>query len=311
MTENSDAGRLPGAVRGPLWMLASGVCFSLLALSIRFAAREVHPFEIVFFRTAVNLAVMVPVLWRIGFFHLRSGRILQHATRSTTGLVSMSLMFAGISAMPIADATALTFTIPLFATAGAALFLGETVRVRRWAAIIVGFCGMLIILRPGIAVISLPAFLVLGGSIFAAVSTLLIKDLSRTEHPDVIVFYFALFSAPIAAIPAVFVWQWPSPETLFWLVMVGICATGGHMTMTRAFAAADASAVFPYDYSRLIFAAILAYFAFSEIPDLWTWIGGGVIFLSSLYISHREAKAARAARERGPAKRALEGLPRG
>ncbi len=274
-------------------MLLAGVLFSFMSLSIRFAVQEVHVLQTVFFRNIVNLLIMLPLFWHIGFEHLRTKRPVIHGLRGLSAVGSQFLWFTGISLIPLATATSLTFTAPLFATLGAALFLPEVVRLRRWIAVFAGFIGTLIILRPGIEAVSVPALMMIGGAVFVATSTLLIKTLSRTEHPDTIVFYLAVVSTPISLVPAMLVWTWPPIETWFWLIMIGVTATAAHQAMTRSFAAADASAVLPYDYSRLIFTSILAFFAFAEIPDIWTWVGGGVIFLSSLYISRREAKAAK------------------
>ena len=263
-------------------MLLAGVLFSFMSLSIRFAVQEVHVLQAVFFRNIVNLLIMLPLFWHIGFGHLRTKRPVMHGLRGLSSVGSQFLWFTGISLIPMATATV-----------GAALFLPETVRLRRWIAVFAGFIGTLIILRPGIEAVSAPALMMIGGAVFVATSTVLTKTLSRTEHPDTIVFYLAVVSTPISLVPALLVWTWPPIETWFWLITVGVTATAAHQAMTRSFAAADTSAVLPYDYSRLIFASILAYFAFAEIPDIWTWVGGGVIFLSSLYISRREAKAAK------------------
>ncbi len=276
-------------------MLFSALFFAGLGISIRMSTREVHSFEIVFFRNFFNLMFMLPWLWKIGLSGLRTEVFGLHVTRASLGLISMFFWFTGVSMMPLAEATSLGFTAPLFATIGAALILRETVRLRRWAAVLIGFAGTLIILRPGTEVITLPAIYMIAGVVFVACSFIAVKMLTRTESPNTMVLMMVALITPVSLIPALFVWQWPSIETWMWLVMVGFSATGGHIFFNRAMATADASAILPFDYSRLLFVAVLAFIIFNEVPDIYTWIGGAIIFGSTIYIAQREAVAARSA----------------
>ena len=157
--------------------------------------------------------------------------------------------------------------------------------------------GTLIILRPGIEIISPGAILMIVGAVFVAISVLLVKVLSRTEKPNTMVLYMALLTTPVSAISLIWVWEMPHSLTWLWLFGVGFSATCGHLCFTRAMASADASAVLPYEYVRLIFVAIIAYILFGEIPDFWTWIGSVVIFGSGVYISNREVSAIKQRRE--------------
>jgi len=280
-----------GALKGAVWMVLSGMFFAGLGVTIRLSAKEVNVLEVVFFRNFLNLILMVPWLIQIGWAGLYTERLGLHCLRSVNGLIAMFFWFAAVTILPLAEATSLSFTAPLFATIGAAMFLGENVRLRRWLAVSVGFFGTLIILRPGIEVISIGAVLMLVGAVFVAISVLYIKVLSRTESPNTMVFYMALLTTPVSAIPLLWVWEMPQGITWLWLFGVGISATGGHLCLTRAMASADASAVLPYDYVRLVFVAIIAFFLFGEVPDLWTWVGSVVIFGSGVYIANRESAA--------------------
>jgi drug/metabolite transporter (DMT)-like permease len=280
-------------MRGILWMLAAAVFFSGLNTSIRLATSEVPVFEVVFFRNFFNLVFMLPWLARIGWSALRTERLGLHALRSTLGLISMMLQFSALALMPLAEATAISFTAPLFAVIGAALVVGETVRLRRWIAIVVGFIGVAVILRPGAGAMQGAALLMLAGSTSVGIGFVCVKLLSRTESPNAMVLFMGLFMAPVSLIPALFVWQWPSLIGWGYLVGVGACATLGHLCFNRAFAAADASAVLPYDYTRLLFVAVIAFVLFGEMPDLWTWVGAGIIVAANIYIAQREAALAR------------------
>jgi drug/metabolite transporter (DMT)-like permease len=287
---------LPPPIKAALWMLGAGVFFSGLSALIRHLGQDMHPFEVAFFRNLFGLAFMLPWLMRIGFGILKTRRLGLYISRSALSLVSMLCWFSALPILPFEQAVALSFTAPLFATMGAALILGETVRARRWTATVLGFVGVLIILRPGMAqspgaadFVSLGAFLAIASAMLSAGLTLIVKDLARTEASDAVVTYMVLLLTPMSLIPALFVWQWP--PLMIWplLVAMGALGSAGHMCYMRSLALADASAVMPYDYTRLLFAAVIGYLAFAEIPDLWTWVGAALIAASAIYIARREA----------------------
>jgi len=275
---------------GPAWMVGSGAGLTAIAVCIRMVSGHIDPIEIVFFRNFFALAFMLPMLIRSGLSMLKTDRIGLHMMRALSGLAAMSCWFTAVTMMPIAELTALSFLAPLFTTAGAALLLGESVGVRRWTATLVGFAGAMLIIRPGFQELTLGPILGLTASVIFASSMLMVKKLSDTEPPSRIVLYQNLFLMPASAIPALFVWTWPVGDAWIWLAAVGFFAVVGHITMARAFAVADASAVMPYDYSRLIFAALFGFFIFAEIPDGFTWAGSVIIFAAALYVTRREVK---------------------
>lgn len=270
-------------------------CSGLGAMNVlvRYVSTEIHPFEIAFFRNLGQLVFMLPWLVSRGVLAMRTQRLGAHVVRALLGLVAMLCWFTTLSIMPVAEATALSFTVPLFATIGAALILKETVRMRRWSATLIGFVGALIILRPGLAELSGAAILALVASAFIAGAVLMTKSLSRTDSVALIVFYAALIMTPLSVFPAILVWEMPSLEMFGWLVVMGGAATVAHLCITRAFVSADASAVMPYDFVRLPVAAAIAYMIFGEGVDIWTWLGAGVIFSAAVYIARREVQLAR------------------
>ena len=184
----------------------------------------------------------------------------------------------------------MTFAAPLFATAGAALVLKERVRLRRWTATLVGFLGVVIILRPGVEIVSPAALIALGAAVFMAGAMVSIKSLARSEHPAAIVIYFGLLVTPMSLVPALFVWTTPTAHLLLWFLLIGLTATAGQILMTRAFAAAEASAVMPFDFSRLVFVSVFGMILFAEMPDAWTYIGAAIIMASAVYITRRESQ---------------------
>jgi drug/metabolite transporter (DMT)-like permease len=302
-------GGIPAPLVAALWMVGAALFFSGLSALIRYLGQAMHPFEVAFFRNLFGLLFMVPWLARVGFGILKTGRFGLYAWRSVLSLASMLCWFSALPIMPFEEAVALSFTAPLFATMGAALILGETVRARRWSATIVGFLGVLIILRPGIdasggvpsVVLGLGALLAILSSLISAGLTLIVKDLSRTEPSDAVVTYMVLLLTPMSLLPALFVWQWPTGAQWPLLAAMGALGSLGHMCMMRSFALADASAVLPYDYTRLLFAAVIGYLAFAEVPNLWTWVGAGVIAAAAIYIAHREAVMKQSAATRAAA----------
>jgi drug/metabolite transporter (DMT)-like permease len=287
-----DQRDVSGPIRGALWITLANLCFTAMAGIIRHVSADVHPFEIAFFRAFFGLIFMAPWFLRIGLSSLRSRRVGMHVCRSLFMLGAAMTWFTAISLMPIAEVTALSFTTPLFATLGAALFLAERVGVRRAAAIGVGFAGAMIILRPGIETLTMPALAALAAAAFSAAGMVVVKSLSRTESAATIVTYVGLLLTPLSLVPALFVWSTPSPGSLAWLAALGLVANLGHLSFARAMAAADASAVLPFDFLKLLFTATLGYLLFAEVPDVWTWIGAAVIFGATLYTARRESRAA-------------------
>lgn len=271
-------------------MVGSGLAFAAMMSIVRHLSADLHPFEIAFFRNLLGFAFILPWFWGNRRLTLRTERPWLHVGRAACGLTAMLCLFTAIGLMPLAEVTAITFAAPLFATAGAALILGETVRRRRWTATLVGFAGVMIILRPGTEALSAGAPVALAAAAFIAGAMLFIKFLSRTEHPTTIVVYFGLLLTPLSLIPALFVWKMPAVHHLPWLLALGMTATAGQLLLTRAFAAADASFVMPFDFTRLVFVSAFAALLFSEWPDAWTWIGAGVIVVSSAYVAHRERR---------------------
>ncbi len=265
--------------------------FATMHGGVRFVSATVHPFEIAFFRNLFGFLVFTPMLVRSGLMLLHTRRIGAHVGRGAINSCSMLAWFTALSLIPLADATALALTGPLFVTLGAMLFLGETVRARRWIALGVGALGTLVIIRPGFQEVSLGALLVLFTAFSVSGSKLIAKSLVRTDSTVTIVAYLTLTMMPITLVAALFVWRWPSLAELAWLAAIGVVGSCGHLCFVKAYKFADLSAVEPITFTRLIWAALIGYLVFAEFPDFWVWIGGGMIVAATSYIAHREAAA--------------------
>ena len=285
----------PAGLRAVGLILATTICFSSMHGAVRHVAGGyldggLHPFEVVFFRNVFGLFVLFPWFARVGLGPLRTQRLGMHALRCLIQTVAMILFFTALSLAPLAEVSALSFSAPLFASLGAILFLGERVRVRRCSALVLGFCGALVILRPGFEAINPGHLLVVFASGLWAGAILVIKSLSRTESSLTMTAYMGLLITPLSFLPALLVWQWPSGEQLAWLAAIGALGGVAHLAMAQALKEADATAVLPFDFTRLIWATIIGYLAFAELPDFWTWVGAAIIFASTTYIVFREAK---------------------
>ena len=272
-------------------MFVSTFFFAAMHGSIRYVSATVHPFEIALFRNVFALVVVLPWFWRYGIAPLRTRRIGLHALRAIFNIMAMLSFFYALSITPLSEVTALNFTAPIFATVLAALILGEVVRARRWTAIAVGFLGTLIILRPGFEAIGLGQLLVLFSSLIWAGALLVIKSLGRTDSSATIISYMALLMIPLSLVPALFVWRWPDPFEWGWLIAIVVLGGIGQFCMTEALRQADTAVVMPFDFFKLVWVTAIAWLAFAEQPDLYTWIGGAVIFASALYIAYRERAA--------------------
>ena len=271
-------------------MLASAFCATGMNATVRHTAAQVHSFEIAFFRNFFGALLLAPIFVRHGTKLLRTRRIGLHLLRGALHSGQTLTFYLGVTLLPLAKVTALNFTAPLFATVLAWFVLGEAIRAGRIAALAFGFAGTMVVLRPGFADLDLGAVLVLASASLWAVNMMVSKVLAHTDSSLTITLYTTLFALPITLIAALPVWRTPTPEQLLWLAAVAAFATTRHVTFVQAFREADVTAVLPFDFTKLIWAAAIGYVVFFEIPDTWTWIGGIMIFAAVTYIAYREQR---------------------
>jgi drug/metabolite transporter (DMT)-like permease len=269
-------------------MCLSTVAFSIMHGLVRFVSEVMPPFQIAFFRNVFGLAFLLPLLMRSRFEILRTKQIGLHALRGVINMVAMLMFFTALSISPIAKVTALGFTAPIFMAVLAVLVLGERFRIYRWSAIFFGFVGMLIILRPGLVVIDTGALLVIGSALLWAVAMLIIKIQSRTESSLTIVAYMGIFLGVFSIAPALWVWQPFELQTLGLMVLIGLFGSIAQMAISQSLKETDPTALMPFDFLKLIWTAMIGAWFFAEIPDMYTWIGATVIFLSGFFIAFRE-----------------------
>ena len=294
-------------VRAALLMLASTLFFGLMAVTIRYASRTLSTFEIAFFRNAFGLLALLPLLLRGGRALPRTRQLPKYLLRSTIGIGSMLCGFWAIGHLPLSQAIALSYSTPLFVTIAAVFWLGELVRRRRWAAVLVGFVGVLVVVRPGTSGFSLGSLVAVMAAVFSAVVAIQIKQLSRIDPPDTIVFYTYAFWVPLSLVPALFAWRWPDGGAWAWLLLTGLFGTGGQLLWTRALRLGDVSALTPISFMQLPVVSTAGYFLFGEAVDGWTVAGAAIILAANAYIAHREARLARQAATSAPLEAAKPG----
>ncbi|MDB9975753.1 DMT family transporter [Candidatus Thioglobus sp.] len=273
--------------------ILSIILFSIMVIFIRKASENLHILEIVFFRNLLAFIVMLPILKSIGIAAIKMKNTKLFFIRGFFGAIGMIAGFTCLTLIPLAQATAISFSQPLFITIGATIFLGEIIKARRIAAIIVGIIGMLIILQPGFNSLSFGIILAIISALALSVNALIVKKLTLTDTPHTIIIWMVIMLIPITFIPAIPVWEWPSFETWLYLWGIAILGTLAHFSWTESYAIAEITSLEPIGFIKLPIMALFGWMIFSEIPGTWTWVGGLIIFMSTIYISHREAKAAK------------------
>jgi drug/metabolite transporter (DMT)-like permease len=276
-------------------MLGACFCFSFNSVFVRFAAVDVHPFEVAFFRNffAVFFVLML-VLPQDGLAVFRFQRPGMLILRAMVNSVAMLTWFYAVPLIPLADLTALGFTAPLWATILAALFLGEKMRLRRWSATILGFVGALIIIQPGFKELHWATYLVLISSACWGVTVIIVRQMTSVERPNTILVYQVIFMTILSIIPAAMFWSSPTSQAWISMVILGVLSAGAHWCHVRAYSMQEVAALQPLDFARLPIIALAAWFLFDEVAGSEVWLGAAVVFGAGVYISYREAQLKRA-----------------
>ncbi|MEM7408160.1 MAG: DMT family transporter [Pseudomonadota bacterium] len=284
---------LPGNVRGAFWMLLASVGFTGMAVSIKLAGQTMPVFELVVLRAVFALVVISPAIFRAerGFF--KSSRPGAHVVRSLFGICGVTTMMLALTHLDLALATTLSFTRTLFMIVLAVLFLNEVIRWRRTGATLIGFAGVVICIAPGGAGFDPWTLVGVLAAVFAAGVTTMIKRLTSTEPPLRILVWSYVIMTLIALGPALWTWRTPGLLELGYIALMGVFSAWGQSCMVTALKAGEVTAVAPFEYSRLVFAAAIGFFIFAEVPTGAAWFGTALIVGSTLYIAVREARLKR------------------
>jgi drug/metabolite transporter (DMT)-like permease len=280
-------------LRGALWILGAAVMNAVVMSLVKLTGETLPPTVIAFFRGVFGLLIMAPFMWRTGLAGFHSQRPgLQLVRAISSGLILLAGFYAFVH-LPLAQVTSILFSRPLFMLVLAALLLGERLRLYRSAATLAGFVGVLIVVRPGPSM-DPSALIALAAALMAAGNIVMVKILTRTDRTETLIFYAVLGQTLTLAVPAALDWRTPDGREWALLLGVAVAATLLQTCMVRGYRIAEASAMAPYDYSRLLFSTMAGFMLFQEVPDIWTGLGALILVASTFYITRRERQLARA-----------------
>lgn len=306
----AGAGGLPAPVRAALWYVAALSLWGASAGLVRYAAAEIPPIELGFLRALFGALLMVPWLVHARVSPLPRRHLGVYLLRGVIEVAAIATWFVSLAMMQAADVVALGFTMPLFASILAALFLGERLRLRRGIAILVGLVGAVLVMKPGQGEAGWWAALPVLGAIAVAGSRITGRVLAQHGEPMVtVVASLGFITAPLLLVPALAVWQTPGPAVLLLAFAIAGVSQIGHVFMIRALRLGEASALVPYEFTQLLATVAFGVAILGEWPDRWTWIGSAVILGAGIYIVRREAALARQAQARQAQGRPRAGAP--
>ena len=280
---------MSNAAKGAWWMIAAAGALTAMAICIRYLPTY-SVLLMIFLRNVINLVLMTPSMVRQGKAIFRTERLGTHAIRNAFLYSGNVAWFFGVTKISLADVAALQFTSPLFTAIIAAALLGERIGGHRMVAILVGFAGALIIIRPGIIPLNIGTLSILLAAFLYSCAHVVTKLLSNTESGSTVVFYMSVTILIYSAIPAAFVWQTPAWADMPAMIGLGITGYATHYCITRSLAVGDASFVIVFDFMRLPFSVTLGWILFTEVLDAWTAAGALIIFATGYYSTVREAK---------------------
>ena len=281
---------LPGNVRGGIYLIFAAAGFGLMVALIKLVGQNLHVTQILLVRQAVMAVIVAPTILKDFPDSLKTNHLGLQLLRIVLALIAMGFGFTAVIHMPLADATAIGFAKSFFVTICAIFVLREVIGVRRWAAVIIGFLGVLIVLRPGTDSFTVYGIYALIGAAGAGAVMVVIRLLTRIDTPIAILTYQALGVGLAVALPGIWFWQWPTTTEWLLLIAMGVISYGAQMLNIYAYKYGEASVMASLDYMRLIYSVLFGYLLFSHLPDFWTLFGALIIIAASIYTIHREAQ---------------------
>ena len=274
-----------------IFLIIISVFFGTVMLSfLKIAQEDVNVYVAGFFRFFLGLVIILPYVIKNKDAVLKTTHLKKHILRAILGLPAMLLYFSALVLLPIEKLTAISFVVPLIVTILAVFFLGEKIYIYRTLALILGFSGMLVIIRPGFVEISIGVYMVLFSALLWSINIIITKKISKDDSAITILAYQSIFMSLLSFFIVLFFWEMPSLKTFIYLILAAMCGTVLHLALNHAFKLVDVSMTQPYSFLNLVFASIIGYFVFNETPDLYTWVGALIIFVGVLIISYREMK---------------------
>lgn len=283
-------GALSPVVQAAILSVVAMIVFSVVPPSVRALSDTMEAWQIVFIRAAFGVVGIGAYLSWSGLYELKSRQYRIHVIRSTFNFVGMVMWFWALGLVELAKGIAIHFTMPLFITLFAIMFLGERVGPRRICAMLVGFAGIMIILRPGMIEIGLPELAILGSAALYGGAVIYLKIVVREETPLAVTFYTNLFMGLWCLVPTYLYWAPIVANDILPVLGLGICGLFAPFLVAIALKKADASLIAAFDFLRLPFTAAFGFALFGEVPDEFVWVGAAIIFASTYYIARRETK---------------------
>lgn len=278
------------ALKGAIWMLFASLFYVSSATLTRYLEGSYDTFQLAFLRCVVGVCLLTPIVLRTGVAQLKTKIIHIHLLRMVVTYIAILFWFYAAETVPVGDFFAIQFATPLFTIAAAALLLREHVSLKSWLAALIGFGGVMIIVRPGYIPVSLGVLGALATALSYALVNTLIKVASRFDSPTVMTFYVNVLILPVSAVPAYFVWKTPGLADLPILLGIALLATMAQFCVASGISLADARVVQPMNFLRMPIAAFFGFLVFKEFPDLWTWVGAMIIFGAAWYaVQHGRA----------------------
>ena len=279
--------------QGIFWAILTCFLVSVMISIVRHLSGQFHVFQIVMMRNFFALVFLLPFIIKNIDRVVKTKNLRMHFFRGLVGFAGMVLWFYVITLIPLSEAVSITFIVPITTTLAAMFFLKEKVSPRIWWSLLIGFVGVLIIVRPGFRDLSIAYLLALLTPFVWSISNIMIKKMVATEKPETITLYSSCVMF-ILSIPFAAPYLKPIPFTdLLWFALLGLISNGSYIANAICYSKVDVSVVQPFDFSRLIFTAIIAYFAFGEKVDLMMLIGAGVILCGSILVIPRKSRFAR------------------
>lgn len=278
---------LPGNVRGSIIILIASLISVLMSSLIKHVGQTIPVIEILLVRQILVLIIISPVIFRNRATVFKSSIYGMHFLRASLSIIAMYLGFSAVVNMPLAEVTAISFARILFTTILAIIFLSEVIGIRRWTSIIIGFVGVLVIIRPDPDNFNIYALMAITSALFVSAVQIILRKLSQIDNPSTILAFHSVSITLVMAVPAYFLWVMPNLDEMIYILMIGALMSLMQWLFIQALRVGEASAIAPMEYVRLLYAGVIGFIFFSEIPTIWTLSGAGIIVASTLYTMHR------------------------
>lgn len=278
---------LSGNVRGSIIILIASLVSVLMSSLIKHVGQTIPVIEILFIRQMLVLIIISPVIFRNRATVFKSNIYGMHFLRASLSIFAMYMGFSAVVNMPLAEVTAISFARIMFTTILAIIFLNEVIGIRRWTSIVIGFVGVLVVIRPDPDNLNVYALMAVVSALFVSGVQIILRKLSQIDKPSTILVFHSVTITLVMSIPAYFQWVMPSPHEMFFILMIGALMSLMQWMFIQALKVGEASAIAPMEYVRLLYAGIVGIIFFSETPTVWTLSGAAIIVASTLYTMHR------------------------